>query len=154
MDQPSALLIGLAKVRHDLNLVDLEIGHRQRLSELYTAQAAALRSQISYLARAQKKLCLGMPRCRSTQDDRALALSYYISSFNSGLIPFEILRFRETQLKRDLAVKQAKATEADYRALIQPAIDQLAAYGEGGIKPEMIAPFIANLPVAGAILER
>jgi hypothetical protein len=80
------------------------------------------------------------------------ALSYYARSQDVGAMPFEVLRFREIQVQRAAALKRARATEADYRALIKPAIDQIAAYGAGGIKPETIADFVAGLPVAGAIL--
>ena len=75
-----------------------------------------------------------------------------MSSANLGRIPFEVLRFREIQVQRASAVRKAQATEADYRALIQPAIDQIAAYGAGGVKAETLGPFLASLPVTGAII--
>jgi hypothetical protein len=154
LDQPSALLIGLAKVRHELNMVNLDIAHNTRLKSLYSAQAAALRTQLHYLVRAYDKLCRGGSGCAPNPDNRAAALTFYVASYNHGLIPFEVLRFREVQFERSLAVERAKQSEADYRALLQPAIDQLAAYGDGGLKPDLLGPFLANLPVAGAILGR
>lgn len=147
LDMPSALLIGLAKVRHDLNLLEIDLAAEQQERELLTRQAALLRTQLYYLAQADAALA-------ASDETQAVdeAISYYVRSQDAGRIPFELLRFREIQLKRETALKKARATEADYRALLQPAIDQLAAYGAGGVKSETIADFLAGLPVAGSIL--
>lgn len=155
-DQPSALLIGLAKVRHDLNVLQVDIDRLQRLIALKQAETDALRLQIHYLARAQLILydpARGVMRSPDPQK-LAEALSHYVSAFDAGLIPYETLRSRELQVRRLAAIRAARATEADYRALLQPAIDQLAAYGAGGVRPDALAPFLASLPVTGAILGR
>lgn len=153
LDQPSALLIGLAKVRHDLNVLEVEIDRIRRLIALKEAEVEALRRQIHYLVRAQ---CALRPirNCAPANQPFAEALSHYVSSFDNGLIPYQVLLSRELQIERAAAVRNARATEADYRALLSPAIDQLAAYGAGGIRPEVLGQFLANLPVTGAILGR
>lgn len=160
LDQPSALLIGLAKVRHDLNIVTLDLDAAKQQQTLLLTEASLLRAQLYYLALAQQALCGKPGTCARVEAGNAAfgaqavdeALSYYVRSQNTGAIPFEILRFREIQLQRATAIKRVRTTEADYRALIQPAIDQIAAYGAGGIKPESIANLAAGLPVAGSIL--
>lgn len=154
METASAVLIGIAKVRHDLNILDIDIAARRTEREIANQQADALRKQLYYLAQAQQALCSGRVACTVTRDRRAFseALSFYIRSQNVGRGPYEILSFRRLQLKRATALNHATATEKDYRALIQPAIDQLAAYGAKGIKFETIANFFAALPVSGAIL--
>ncbi|MGH6613738.1 hypothetical protein [Sphingomonas sp.] len=160
LDQPSALLIGMAKIRHDLNIVAIDLDTAKQQQALLLDEAALLRAQLYYLAQAQQALCGRSAACGPVATGRAApsaqafdeGLSYYVRSQNAGGIPFEILRFREIQLQRAAALKRARASEADYRALIQPAIDQIAAYGAGGIKPETIANFVAGLPVAGSIL--
>jgi hypothetical protein len=160
LDQPSALLIGLAKIRHDHNLIAIDVDETEQREALLFAEAALLRAQLHYLARAQHALCGPTLYCervltgKSKVGEQVLdeALSYYARSQDVGAMPFEVLRFREIQVQRAAALKRARATEADYRALIKPAIDQIAAYGAGGIKPETIADFVAGLPVAGAIL--
>jgi hypothetical protein len=160
LDQPSALLIGMAKIRHDLNIVAIDLDTAKQQQALLLDEAALLRAQLYYLAQAQQALCGKLAACGPVATGKAApsaqafdeGLSYYVRSQNAGGIPFEILRFREIQLQRAAALKRARASEADYRALIQPAIDQIAAYGAGGIKPETIANFVAGLPVAGSIL--
>lgn len=158
LDQPSALLIGLAKARHDLNMVNLDIEQRNRLMALRQSQASALRVRAHYLVRAQARLraagCQARAGCTPGAQAFAESLSHYVSALDSGRAPFEILRAREGQLERSIQVRRAQATEADYRALLAPAIEQLAAYGAGGIRPDVLAPFLASLPVTGAILGR
>lgn len=158
LDQPSAILIGVAKLRHELNLVKLEIDERTQKSALLDQQAEALRAQLHFLARAQVAICRPPAggNCQPSTDiaSRGEALAYYINSFNLGRIPYEVLHFRELQLHRSTVLKQAQITEADYRALIQPAIDQIAAYGAGGVDPELLGPFLASLPVTGAIIAK
>lgn len=154
METASALLIGIAKIRHDLNILDIDIAARRADREIVFQQAEALRRQLYYLAQAQKSLCDGEHQCAVTSNKLAFseALSFYVRSQNVGRAPYEILSFRRLQLKRATALKHAKATEADYRSLIQPAIDQLAAFGAGGVKAETIANFLSSLPVPGAMI--
>lgn len=156
LDQPSAILIGMAKVRHDLNLVQLEIDENANKASLLKQQAAALRAQLHFLARAQNALCPDVAVCTPAggRDQMSEALAYYVNSFNLGRIPYEVFHAREQQLRRVTLVREAKVTEADYRALIQPAIDQIAAYGAGGVKPEVLGAFLASLPVTGAIIAK
>lgn len=160
LDQPSALLIGLAKVRHDLAIVTIDLAVAKQREALLFSEASLLRTQLYYLAQSQRALCGKTAACAPVlsgmriPDSQSVdeALSYYVRSQNNGAIPFEIFQFREIQIQRAGALKRAKASEADYRALIQPAIDQIAAYGAGGLKPETIANFVAGLPVTGSIL--
>jgi hypothetical protein len=154
LDEPSALLIGLAKARHDLNLVEVAIDSVRRQVVVKQAEIDALRIQILYLARVQTELCGGRSHCVPAARALADALSYYVSSYDRGLAPAEILRSRGFQLRRAAAVREAQTTEADYRALLQPAIEQLAAYGAGGVRPEVLGQFLANLPISAAILGR
>ena len=159
LDQPSALLIGIAKIRHDRNLIAIDLDEAEQRQELLFTEASLLRAQLYYLAQAQQALCGRVLACASVAVGKPVtaqlldeALSSYVRSQNVGNIPFEILRFREIQVQRAAALNRARASEVDYRAQIKPAIDQIAAYGAGGIKPETIANFVAGLPLAGAIL--
>lgn len=151
LDQPTALLIGLAKTRHDLNLVELDIERRRRLLALRQSEVAALRTQLHFLVRARRCLLPADP-CGGGDAAVAQALSHLVSSHDSGLIPFRVLQARQGQVEQEFAVRHAQVTEADYRALLVPAIDQIVAYGAGGVRAEILAPFLANLPVTGAIL--
>jgi len=143
-DKSSALLIGLAKVRHDLNVVGIDIAAREAEAALLRDQVGSLHNQIYFLGEAQAVLAL------AKSDE---ALNHLLYSVNKGHIPYKVAEFRFIQLQRATAVKHAKVTEADYRVLLQPAIDQLAAYGAGGIKPETIADLLSGLPAAIPLLE-
>lgn len=157
LDQPSALLIGIAKTQHELNLVKIELDEEKTLVAIFQQETAAIGHALHFLARAQDILCPGNAPCQPRRSDLsqpavAEALGYYLNAYNGGIIPFEVLQFREIQVKRASAVRRAKAAEADYRALVQPAIEMVHARGEGGIKPEHLAPILGGLPPAGAFL--
>lgn len=157
LDEPSALLIGVAKTQHDLNIVRIELDQERQIAGLKAREATAIRNALYYSARAQEILCPGYYPCRARSGDLsdpaiAEALGYYLNGVNEGVIPYRVLQFREIQVGRASAVSMAQAADADYRALIQPAIDQLAAYGKGGITPEQLAPLINAVPISGAIL--
>jgi hypothetical protein len=81
-------------------------------------------------------------------------MAAYIAAWDKGEIPFRVLQLKAIQVRRANAIDRATLTEADYRALLKPAIEQMAAYGAGGIKPETIVELLGNLSIAGAILER
>lgn len=156
LDEPTALLIGLAKVRHDRAMIDLDIEAANGRHALLLSEASLLRTQLYHLAQARELLCTSAGSCGDNlpSSDVDEALSHYVRSQNLGRTPFELQRFRELQLQRSTALKRAATTEADYRALVQPAIDVLARYGAGGIKPETLGEFLGALPVTGAILAK
>lgn len=147
-EQASALLVGLAKIRHDLNLVEIDIATRKTEREIVDQQTEALGRQLYYLAQAQDSLCNpGGVKCTPKADPQAQAeaVSFYLRSMNVGRGPYEILSFRRAQVQRAAALKRARTTEEDYRRLVQPAIDQIAAYGAGGVKPETVANLLSGL---------
>lgn len=155
IDEPSALLIGIAKVNHELNMVQIDLELDKRTRDVAEQQAEALRTALALLARAREALCGDDPAtCPVNPTDQAIAqaIGHYTRAINTGMIAYRVLQFREIQLKRELIVERAALTESDYRALIQPAIDQIAQYGAGGIDPAILGPFLASLPVTGAIL--
>lgn len=151
-DQAGALLIGLAKIRHDLNLIELDIATRKMEREIVNQQIEVLGRQLYYLAQAQDALCQsGGVSCipKETPQAEAEAVAFYTRSMNVGRGPYEILSFRRAQVQRSAALKRARTTEEDYRRLIQPAIDQIAAYGAGGVKPETLYNLLFSLALLG-----
>ena len=82
----------------------------------------------------------------------AEALASYTAAWNDGAIPYQTLRFRALQAQRMDALERAAAAERDYRAALKPAIDELAAYGKGGVSQDAILSLLSNLGLAGAIL--
>jgi hypothetical protein len=165
IERAGALLIGLAKVRHDLNMAKADIALQERQRQLLEAQLAALLRRASHLARAHQILAMhsisaaggfaDVPSMTDPEQRTAAseALAAYVRSWDSGEIPYDLLRFRAIQARRMSALERAAVTEQDYRALLQPAVDALAAYGEGGITAETILTVLSRLGIAGSILE-
>jgi hypothetical protein len=163
IDRASALLIGLAKLRHEAKVADISVRQEQQRLRLLDAQQEALLIRAEQLARAHQVLrdhapssASGLADLRSLGGTKGRAASDAIAAYqiawNAGEIPYRVLQFRVVQVDRSAALEKAEATEADYRALLQPAIDQLAAYGKGGISQEAIVRLLSNLGLAGAIL--
>ena len=80
-----------------------------------------------------------------------LALASYSASWNQGQIPYGVLQFKEVQVDRAYHVESAAKTAQNWQSLLAPAIDELVAYGKGGIRPEEIARLIANLGLIAAV---
>lgn len=158
-----ALLIGIAELRHRLNIANLDVALEKERRRLLQAQMEALLLGASRLAWAEMMMRdgglnapqgFGDLRQAAPSDRRRLseALTAYQSAWNVGEVPYQVLQFREIQARRLYAIDRAALTEADYRAILAPAIDQMAAYGEGGVKPDTIVTLLGDLGIAGAIL--
>jgi len=163
-DRAGALLIGLASIRHDLNMAKAELALEDRERELFRAQLMALLRRGAQLAQAHQILSAhqlavpaGLGSLQSISDPRqrvaaSEALAAYARAWDTGEIPYDVLRFRIVQARRLAALERAELTEQDYRALLKPALDALAAYGEGGITQETIVTVLSRLGIAGSIL--
>lgn len=166
IERVNALLVGLASVRHDLNMARLDEESERELARLSQARANALVRQMSSLAVAKYVLDRhALPGGRGFGDLRRTgsvearngmgeALAAYLSSVNGGEIPYQMLRFKDVQVRRAVAVERATATVADYQGLIKPALDELEAYGKGGVSADAIINLLGYLGISSAILAR
>jgi hypothetical protein len=162
VDRTNELLLAAARIRHELNMAQADAAREDARIGILEAQLVALQNKASSLARAKRIIDLpGFPvrgdlvsLDKKTSGYRASseALAAYLESWNSGEIPYRILQLKEVQVSRGAALEKAALTEADYRAVLKPAFDQMAAYGEGGIKPETIVDVLGHLGVASALL--
>jgi hypothetical protein len=82
----------------------------------------------------------------------ALALSSYVGAWNYGRIPAQVIDFRFLQARRKFEIQLASLTAANYKALVQPIADALAAYGKGGITPDTLAEVLSNLGILSGII--
>lgn len=158
------LLLAAAHLRHQLRMVQVDVARDEALRKNYEAQARALLIKTANLARVwanlqnEKLVQAGDFSTARKSDNETVrsaageALASYIVSWNQGEIPRRVLLFRNVQIKRASALERAALTEEDYRTSLKPVFDELAAYGEGGIKPETIVELLGQLGVAGAIL--
>lgn len=158
------LLLAAARARHDLRMVQVEIARDEALRRNYEAQAVALLTKAAHLARTYVILretplmtagdfaTARNSRRPAVKAAAGEAMASYLAAWNYGEIPRRVLSFRNIQIRRASSLEAAKLTEEDYRTTLKPVFDELAAYGEGGIKPESLVDLLGHFGVAGALL--
>ncbi|MDP3747195.1 MAG: hypothetical protein Q8Q88_09125 [Phenylobacterium sp.] len=161
----NAALIGLAKANHDLKAARLDVAAETVQLVYLDAELAAILQQARHLAIAESLLGRFPENAAGEWGDLAArpagkarvaaseALSAYLASWNDGETPYQMLRYRAVQAERVAALERGTMAEADFRAVLKPAVDQLADYGKGGIKEDTVVTGLSALGVAGAILE-
>lgn len=148
----NGVLVALAEARLRENLAQLEAGRLTTLLTLAEQAMAAKAGEAGLLTEA--KVALGKAHTAATQalkkrleDEAAVA---YSMSVSRGEIPGEVLDYQRNHVEYRLwTARERAASEATF-AMVSPAIDQLQAYGSGGVKPEALAG-ILNLIGLGAI---
>lgn len=163
-ERGNSALIGLALAKHRLQMARLDAANEELQLDILEAQRAALLEQARHLSttilllkRHPSRLAGGLADFESIDDTEAQraiveALAAYSAAWNKGAIPYQVLKFRAQQANRMMALERATFAERDYRSAIKPAIDELAAYGRGGIKQEAILSLLGQLGIAGSIL--
>lgn len=160
LTRTNELLLAAARTRHELRMVQLDMARDESLRQNLEAQVNLLLVQAARLAETREFLrevtaedvAEARDRIPEVRTAAGQALASYLSAWNDGEIPYNALRFRGLQIRRSAALERARLTEADYRTSLKPVFDELAAYGEGGIKAESIAELLGQLGVAGSIL--
>lgn len=161
----NSTLLALAEQRQALDMAKLTIEQQRAEAQLYAAEELALIREVALLSTTHR-IAIGMLRDVNALDGFAPlasrndaarqgaggALAAYVDSWNQGRIPYIVLRFREYQVERDYIVQRAAKTAKNWTALLSPPLDDLVAYGKGGIRPETVATVITNLGIMGAIL--
>ena len=119
--------------------------------ELLVSARAELTSEIGVISSANcRKKSLGelfqAKTCKGRQTV-ADALTDYALSWSRGRTPARVDEIRVTQLRtsRDLQVAQANAAARD--TIIQTALNELDAYGQGGISPQTVASLVQALGI-------
>jgi hypothetical protein len=159
-----ANILALADLRQRLSVAKTTVGYEDTRLLLSKGQFFALLDEYRLLILA-KDATLKIPddtfedfaelrqaKEATTRREAAVALSSYVSAWNYGRIPAVLVDFRFRQARRKFDIDIASATAANYKGLIQPMADALAAYGAGGITPDTLAEVISNLGlVAGFV---
>jgi hypothetical protein len=159
-------IVALAQLSQQLSLARITVTYNDNKRLLYRGQLAALLQQYSYLSRALNAVhelpdtaVEGFAYYRAQKDPQQLktaaeALSAYVRAWNDGRIPAVVTDFRFVQAQRKFDLDVATATAANYKALVQPIADALAAYGGGGITPDTVAEILSNIGLlTGVILK-
>lgn len=150
----NSVLIALAEQRQYMDMAKLDIDYQNNRLAILSAEREALISEIAELATAER-LLRSLPNSKvdgfaelmnrapaARKETIGATLSAYETSWNQGQIPFKVMQFQEVQLERAYNVDVAAKTAANWQQLLQPAFDELVAYGQGGIPPEAIAQLV------------
>ncbi|MBI2253905.1 MAG: hypothetical protein HYU58_04730 [Proteobacteria bacterium] len=81
----------------------------------------------------------------------AAALTDYAQSWDSGRIPVALLNYRVLQARRNHDIELATITAKNYKELLKPIVDALAAYGAGGIPAELLGQLLGNAAIIAGI---
>ena len=166
----NSLLIAIIELRQKRDMAMLDINLKEDSLHIYEAQQTARLYEFAQLS-ATKLILNELQNTISLDGDGGgfavipsgtkepgpavgSMLATYSASWNQGQIPYEILQFKEEQIKRAYYVDVAALTAQNMNNLLIPALDELAAYGKGGIHPETIATLITNLGLIAAFAAR
>jgi hypothetical protein len=170
IQQVNSILIGLVEQRQKRDVASLDINRQLDLLQIYKAKQAALLQELAQLAsiklilnKVQKNISLNgegggfaviSPGTKEPSPAVSFMLAAYSASWNQGQIPYQILRFKEVQVERAYHVDVAASTARNRKDMLTPALEELAAYGKGGIHPETIATLITNVGLIAAFAAR
>ncbi len=159
----NSVLVALAAQQQEMDMAQLQIDYSKKLVTVLAAERAALISEVSGLAEAKLNL-KNVPNSRSdglagliesgppaNKSAIGATLSAYNTSWIQGQIPFKVMQFKEIQLQRQYAVDVAAKTAANWNKLLQPAFDELVAYGQDGIQPATVAQLLFASGIIAAV---
>jgi hypothetical protein len=154
----NALLISLAFQQYRQEITNVEIIALDAKIGASRSEVKALQEEILLLWEAHRQAktmesmaCGGsnahsfaifMQRCKGDLDAKTIAaqaLVAYDASWSRGLTPAVNAAIAGSGYDQQLALEEAKRNAKGWFDLIKPALDELRAYGEGGIKAETIA---------------
>lgn len=154
INRTNSVLVALAEQRQYMDMAELDIDYQNNRLAILSAEREALISEIAELATAER-LLRSLPNSKvngfaelmkqapaARKETIGATLAAYETSWNQGQIPFKVMQFQEVQLERKYNVDIAEKTAANWQQLLQPAFDELVAYGQGGIPPEAIAQLL------------
>lgn len=137
----SAILVALAEARMRAATAALEAGRLKRLEALAEQRIVALTNEIAFA-----RMAMGA----GANSDRALVL--YTTSIERGQIPSDVLAMRMNVVEYDVWSKRERAAVEAAYAMLAAAAAELKTYGEGGIRPDLVARFL-NVAGLAAIAE-
>jgi len=79
------------------------------------------------------------------------ALAVDLDAWNYGLIPADVLRYRETLVFARTSVQRQQAAQVEQQALARAASTSLKNYADGGIPPAVIAQLLVDLGLTAAV---
>ena len=146
------LLAAKAIVAAEKASAKLEVEQARQTAAARRSQLSAYIEETYSLGYARRALATGSsPGCAGTRESCAFAA--YVTAWNRGRIPAEVLTYHPIQIDREFAVRRAKAVAEKQRALALVGAGTLKAGAEGGIKPELLAQLLLDLTLIGVTAE-
>jgi hypothetical protein len=121
------------------------------------AQAASLaRTRLFRLAAAASHLAEAHGFAAKTKpcsgaDPAYCGLAATLAAWNEGLIPADVLAYRETQVFSQTVVRRQRAAQTEQQALARSASASLKAYADGGVPPSVIAQLLVDAGLIAAV---
>jgi hypothetical protein len=142
--QPSvnALLVGLAYEQHQVTMNELAVQTLQQRIALLTEKREAEVGEIAHLARAV---------AHSNAPASGAVLTEVNAAWNAGRYRAELADYADIDLIRRNSLRHASEVATSWKNLLQPAVDELAAYGKGGLDQQTIASLIIAAVNAGGL---
>jgi len=125
---------------------------RRRLDALIRegAELAAATRWLDRRGAAQSLDCTAGTSVPNRGANRNCAYAAYVTAWNSGRLPAEVLRYKLIQLDREYAVKRARAVATKQYALASAGTATLEEAGKGGIMPATLAQIALDVVSVGA----
>jgi len=140
--QPSvnALLVALAYEQHQAAMNDLAVQTLRKRVAILTEKREAQIAEISHLARA---IAAGAAPASGS------VLSEVNAAWNVGRYRAELADHAIDDLIRRDSLQQASEVATSWKNVLQPALDELVAYGKGGLDQQTLANLIVAAINAG-----
>jgi hypothetical protein len=140
--QPSvnALLVGLAYEQHQVAINDLAAQTLKQRIALSIQKREAQVSEIAHLARA-----IVLARAPAS----GAVLSEVNAAWKVGRYRAELVNYAEINVIRQDPLLRGREVTTSWKNLLQPALDELVAYGKGGLDQQTVATLILAAVNAG-----
>lgn len=163
----NALLVALAYEQHEIAMCRLAARAAEERRALLLEKREALIGEISHLARALQSFGpsgedgtaehggpndLKVARLLAGRHEGAGAvLTEVASSWNVGRYRAELADYADIDLTRRTSLYQATEVVGSWKNVLQPAFDELVAYGKGGLDSQTVATLVTAVVNAGGL---
>jgi hypothetical protein len=142
----SGVLIDVAAARLRSETARVEADRLKRLSELSDLRVRALAEELALLVRARVALG-GSP----ADLDRSLRL--YAQSWTQYRAPLTVIELDSINLAYGTWTARERATAEATYAMLEPALNELHEYGQGGITPATVASILGTIGIGLDLVE-
>jgi hypothetical protein len=162
--QPDAILVALAYQKYQTDEAEAGVNGIKARIAIFQEREQVITVELSHLAVAFQATINKKTDCRpagcsgfgeilmnkragsaNDRDAASSALTEMNYAWSVGRLPLQVSMFKEAELNRQLALDQEQRIAIVWIGLLQPALDELATYGQGGITPQTLSNIIQAL---------